>query len=88
MNRVMRFSSAAVGMVLLAGLAYYQTHPDSALGQEGILTGTALPEQAEPQVPEEALSNDSPQPSCDETSNLDDQSASDCAAELPSAITN
>lgn len=42
MSRVIRFSSAAVGMVLLAGLAYYQTHPDPTMGQEDILIGTAI----------------------------------------------
>ncbi len=42
MNRVIRFSSAAVGMVLLGGLAYYQGHPDPTMGQEDILIGTAI----------------------------------------------
>ena len=47
MNRAMRFSSAAVGMVLLAGLAYYQGDVDPTLGQEGALVGTALAEPAD-----------------------------------------
>ncbi len=38
----MRFSSAAMGMVLLAGLAYYQGRMDQALGEEDKLVGTAL----------------------------------------------
>ena len=42
MNRAMRFSSAAMGMVLLAGLAYYQGRMDQALGEEDKLVGTAL----------------------------------------------
>lgn len=42
MSRVIRFSSAALGMVLLGGLAYYQGHPDPTLGQEDILIGTAI----------------------------------------------
>ena len=42
MNRPMRFSSAAMGMVLLAGLAYYQGRMDQALGEEDNLVGTAL----------------------------------------------
>jgi hypothetical protein len=42
MSRVIRFSSAAVGMVLLGGLAYYQGQPDPTLGQEDILIGTAI----------------------------------------------
>lgn len=29
-------------MVLLAGLAYYQGHPDPTAGQEGMLVGTAV----------------------------------------------
>ena len=42
MNRMIRFSSAAMGMVLLAGLAYYQGRMDQALGQEDKLVGTAF----------------------------------------------
>jgi len=42
MSRAIRFSSAALGMVLLGGLAYYQTHPDPTMGQEDILIGTAI----------------------------------------------
>ena len=88
MNKAMRFSSAAVGMILLAALANYQRHPDPTVGQEDILTGTALPEQVEPQAPEEALSNESQQPACDDATNRADQTASDCATEPPSSISN
>lgn len=42
MNRVTRISSAAFGMLLLAGLAYYQSLPDPTRGEEGSLVGTAL----------------------------------------------
>jgi hypothetical protein len=42
MNPSMRFSSAAMGMVMLAGLAYYQGRMDQALGEEDKLVGTAL----------------------------------------------
>jgi hypothetical protein len=42
MNRPMRFSSAAMGMVLLAGLAYYQGRMDQALGEDDKLVGTAF----------------------------------------------
>ena len=38
----MRFSSAAMGMVLLAGLAYYQGRMDQTLGEDDKLVGTAL----------------------------------------------
>ena len=42
MNRTMRFSSAAMGMVMLAGLAYYQGRMDQALGEEDKLVGAAV----------------------------------------------
>jgi len=42
MNRVTRFSSAALGMLLLAGLAYYQGHEDPMSGEKGSLLGTAV----------------------------------------------
>jgi len=55
MNRAMRFSSAAMGMVLLAGLAYYQGRVDPTLGQEDALAGTALAEPAEIDVTKELV---------------------------------
>lgn len=42
MNRVSRISSAALGMLLLAGLAYYQGDGASVTGEAGTLAGTAL----------------------------------------------
>jgi len=42
MNQIMRISSAAMGMALLVGLAYYQGRMDQALGEEDKLVGTAL----------------------------------------------
>lgn len=45
MNRVTRFTSAAFGMLLLAGLAYYQGHGDLTAGEQGSLVGTALSEK-------------------------------------------
>ena len=47
MSRMVRFSSAALGMVLLAGLAFYQGRVEIPPGEEGILSGTALVEPAE-----------------------------------------
>ena len=42
MNRVTRFSSAAFGMLMIAGLAYYQGHEDPLAGEQGALVGTAV----------------------------------------------
>ena len=47
MNRVTRLSSAAFGMLMLAGLAYYQGHEDPTSGAHGSLVGTALSEKPE-----------------------------------------
>ena len=46
MTRLVRFSSAALGMVLLAGLASYQGRMELGQGEEDILTGTAIVETA------------------------------------------
>jgi len=78
MSKAIRFSSAAVGMILLAGLAYYQTHPDPARGQEGILTGTALPEPVQAQDSEEPASDSSTQSTCGDSQDTDNPSESDC----------
>jgi ribonuclease Z len=42
MNKMMKISSATLGMVLLAGLAYYQGRVDQAAGEEDKLVATAL----------------------------------------------
>jgi len=47
MSRMVRFSSAALGMVLLAGLAFYQGRVEIPPGEEGVLSGTALAEPGE-----------------------------------------
>ena len=75
MNRAMRFSSAAVGMVLLAGLAYYQGNADPTLGQEGALVGTALPEPADIDVTTELATDEIHDSDCVSTPGLD---ADDC----------
>jgi ribonuclease Z len=46
MNRTMKFSGAAFGMMLLAGLAYYQGRMDQALGEEDKLVGSAVADTA------------------------------------------
>jgi len=43
----MRFSGAAFGMVLLAGLAFYQDRVELTPGDEDLMSGTALAESAE-----------------------------------------
>ena len=51
MNRVTRFSSAAFGMLMLGGLAYYQGHEDPTAGQQDVLIGTAISENVEQPEP-------------------------------------
>jgi hypothetical protein len=47
MNRVTRITSAAFGMLMLAGLAYYQGHEDPTTGEQGSLVGTAVSKKPE-----------------------------------------
>lgn len=72
MTRILRFSSAALGMVLLAGLAYYQGGMDPTLGQEEILAGTVLAESSELQNVD-----------CESSENLNEAQAEYCAANNP-----
>jgi hypothetical protein len=67
MTRLVRYSSAALGMVLLAGLASYQGHMEIAPGEEDILSGTALVEAA-----------DVSKSDCEGMAGLDGQDADDC----------
>ena len=67
MTRLVRYSSAALGMVLLAGLASYQGHMEVAPGEEDILSGTALVEAVEVDISD-----------CEGMAGLDDQGADDC----------
>jgi len=78
MNRVMRFSSAAMGMVLLAGLAYYQGNVDHTLGKEDALVGTALPEPADLDVTKELVVDEVDASECENTADLDGPGAGDC----------
>jgi hypothetical protein len=78
MNRLTRFSTAAFGMVLLAGLAYYQGHPPMTAGEEDSLVGTVLPESGDsPQIEETALEK-SEEVECDPTKTPEDPDFDDC----------
>lgn len=70
MNRVTRFSSAAMGMLLLAGLAYYQGHEDPTSGEEGSLVGTAVTQQPATQDVD-----------CENTEGLSEQDRNYCASD-------
>ena len=62
MTRTMRFSSAALGMVLLAGLAYYQGDGGLTTGQEAIMAGTAVSQSVEgPDMDCESAGDSEPQ---------------------------
>jgi hypothetical protein len=74
MNRMMRFSGAAVGMVLLAGLAHYQGRVDVTRGEQDVLAGTALIESPESQEID-----------CENTAELNRQEVEDCSDKLASS---
>ena len=74
MNRMMRFSSAAMGMVFLAGLALYQGRVDVTRGEEDILAGTALIESPESQETD-----------CENSAEMNRQEVEDCSDKLASS---
>lgn len=76
MSRTLKFSSAAIGMVLLAGLAYYQGDTDPARAQSEILTGTVLTEAASQQ---ESTCQDSAESAQQEPGNCPGETASDAS---------
>ena len=78
MNRAMRFSSAAMGMVFLAGLAYYQGNVDHTLGGEDALVGTALTEPADLDVTKELVVDEMHESDCEGSAGLNDQDVGDC----------
>jgi len=88
MNRVMRFSSAAMGMVLLAGLAYYQGSVDPTLGKEDSLVGTALAQPADIDVTTELAMDEVHDSECESTADLDDASAGECTEQAQSSGIN
>ena len=69
MNRMLRFGSAAFGMVLLAGLAYYQGGMGPAAGEQEMLAGTVIPETNE-NMPAADL-YDNPETECELASETD-----------------
>ena len=79
MNRATRISSAAFGMILLAGLAYYQGDPGMAPGQEESMMGTAVSESAQAEESSKApASNEVSQPDCDPARNPEDPDFEHC----------
>ena len=88
MNRVIRFSSAAVGMVFLAGLAYYQDSVDPTLGQEDALSGTVLTEAAEIDASRDLVMDETLASDCESTAGLEGAGADECAAQEHSSGTN
>ena len=72
MNRVTRFTSAAFGMLMLAGLAYYQGHEDPLTGEQGSLIGTAV--TTKPELREV---------DCDEPTGLNEQDREYCEQNNP-----
>jgi len=78
MNRAMRFSSAAMGMVFLAGLAYYQGNVDHTSGEEDELVGTALAEPVDIDVTNELAVDVINGDDCESTAGLADPAVDDC----------
>jgi hypothetical protein len=68
MSRVTRITSAAFGMLMLAGLAYYQGHEDLTASEQGSLVGTALVEKPEQKNID-----------CEDPAELDEQAKKFCA---------
>jgi len=88
MNRAMRFSSAAMGMVFLAGLAYYQGNVDHTLGEEDALVGTALTEPADIDVTIKLAVDEMRDGSCESTADLDGPAADNCTEKERSSDTD
>ena len=88
MNRVMRFSSAAMGMVLLAGLAYYQGNVDHTLGKEDALVGTALAKPADIDVTKDLAVDEVHASECESTDGQDDTGNDKCTEQEQSSGTN
>ena len=68
-----------MGMVLLAGLAYYQGNVDPTVGKEDSLVGTALAEPADDEVHASE---------CESTADLDDADAGKCTEQAQLSGTN
>ncbi|MFC1690266.1 hypothetical protein ACFL07_11540 [Pseudomonadota bacterium] len=78
MSRLIKYTSAAFGMVLLAGLAYYQGHPDLVTGEEGSLVGTVLPETPRDEQPGAAVFENQGEDKCDPSKASEDPDFENC----------
>jgi hypothetical protein len=79
MNRLTKFSSAAFGMALLAGLAYYQGNPQLATGDNASLVGTATIDSPEVEENNEELASEEvAETDCDPSKNPEDPNFEDC----------
>lgn len=77
-----------MGMVLLAGLAYYQGSVDPTLGKEDSLVGTALAEPADIDVTKDLVMDEMHTSECESTADLDDASAGECTERAQPSGTN
>ncbi len=79
MNRLTKFSSAAFGMLLLAGLAYYQGSPELDTGDSGSLVGTAVIDSPEVEENNEELATEEvAEAECDPSKDPEDPNFEDC----------
>jgi hypothetical protein len=77
MNRMMRFSSAAFGIILLAGLAFHQGRVELTPGEEDLMSGTAHAESVE-----------IPNGNCESMADPNAQGADSCSEKERSSGTN
>ena len=77
MSPLLRYSSAAVGMVLLAGLAYYQGGMGPAAGEQEMLAGTVIPETNENMPAADPYEN--PETGCEQASETDQADREPCS---------
>lgn len=79
MSRLTKISSAAFGMVFLAGLAYYQGNPELATGDNASLVGTAVIDSQEAEENNEVLATEKvADADCDPTKDTEDPNFEDC----------
>jgi hypothetical protein len=81
MNRIVRFSSAAMGMVLLAGLAYYQGGMESPVGERDMMTGTAISGQEHADRSEQSAQDSAK--NCGQESDPGQADRTNCESENP-----
>jgi len=79
MNRLTKLTSAAFGMALLAGLAYYQGNPALTTAEESSLVGTAVNGLPDTETKAGSLAVDgAAKPDCDPSKTPDDPDFEDC----------